>query len=327
MQIKISDIRINTGRRSIDQQNVEELSKSIQAVGLMNPITISQDNTLIAGLHRLEAAKLLGWRSIECTISSAEGIQAELAEIDENIVRARPSRHELGEQLLRRKEIYEMLHPETKAGVAQAIGMNRALGNNISAKLAPTEKPSKPFVQDTANKTGMSARSVSRLLQIANNLTADAKKIVEANAFPQDTALKLSRLPQGQQIEAASLLASGSVQSVEQYQQERREKIMAAHALRPDTPPKDTRTAAEKEREKRESLNSLMDEFTNFTQQFIDRMKMYEGFADAFAEMSLPQIGRVWDGAAAVDMAIIAFSKAVKAVQAQNENGGNDNEN
>jgi len=117
MKIGISDIKINSGRRSTDQQNVEELARSIKAVGLMNPVTVTQDNTLIAGLHRLEAAKLLGWTEIECTVSDAEGIQAELAEIDENIVRAKLSRYELGEQLLRRKEIYETLHPETRHGM------------------------------------------------------------------------------------------------------------------------------------------------------------------------------------------------------------------
>ncbi len=87
-------------------------------------------------------------------------VQAELAEIDENIVRTRLNRQELCEQLLRRKEIYEMLHPETKVGAAQAAGMNRAIGNNVSAKLAPT---SKSFVEDTSEKTGMSKRAVSRL--------------------------------------------------------------------------------------------------------------------------------------------------------------------
>ena len=56
-------------------------------------------------------------------------------------------------------------------------------------------------------------------------------------------------------------------------------------------------------------------------------MKMFQGCADAFAEMSQPQISQVWDSAAAVDMAIISFSKAVKAIQAENENGGHDNEN
>ena len=72
MKIKISDIKINPGRRDIQQRNVEELVRSIAAVGLMNPITVTQDNTLIAGLHRLEAAKLLGWMEIECTVSDAD---------------------------------------------------------------------------------------------------------------------------------------------------------------------------------------------------------------------------------------------------------------
>ena len=66
MQMKISDVKINPGRRDTQQRNVEELARSISAVGLMNPITVTQDNTLIAGLHRLEAVKLLGWTEIEC---------------------------------------------------------------------------------------------------------------------------------------------------------------------------------------------------------------------------------------------------------------------
>ena len=54
---------------------------------------------------------------------------------------------------------------------------------------------------------------------------------------------------------------------------------------------------------------------------------MYQNYVDAFAEMSQPQISQVWDSAAAVSMAIIAFSKGVKAIQAENENGGNEHEN
>lgn len=324
MRVKISSIKVNPGRREATPEAVQELARSIAAVGLLNPITLDQNYTLIAGLHRLEAAKLLGWTEIECTTTGMDGLQAELAEIDENIVRAGLSRQELGEQFLRRKEIYEMLHPETKAGAAQAAGMNRAIGNNVNAKLAPTTKS---FVQDTAEKTGMSKRTVSRLLQIANHLTADAKRIVQANDMTQDVVLEICRLPHDQQAEAASLLAAGTVQSVEQYRQERRERTMAAHPSRPEITPKDTRTEAEKEQEKRESLDGLVREFARFTEQFVDRMEMYQGFVDAFAEMSQPQISAVWDSAAAVDMAIIAFSKKVKAIQAENENGGNEHEN
>ena len=41
MQIKISEIKINPGRRDTQQRNVEELARSIAAVGLMNPITVT----------------------------------------------------------------------------------------------------------------------------------------------------------------------------------------------------------------------------------------------------------------------------------------------
>ena len=324
MKIKISDIKINPGRRNAEPKAIKELSKSIVAVGLMNPITVTQDNTLIAGLHRLEAAKSLGWTEIECNSVGMSSLQAELAEIDENIVRTNLSRQELGEQFLRRKEIYEMLHPETKAGAAQAAGMNRAIGNNVGDKLA---SKTKSFVEDTSEKTGMSKRTVSRLLQIANNMTQDAKRIVQASDIPQDTALKISRLPSDQQAEAASLLATGTVQSVEQYRQERRDRIMAARPPLPDEPPEDTRTEAEKDQQKKESLDSLVREFTQFIGQYLDRMKMYQGYADTFAEMSQTQISQVWDSVAAVSMAIIAFSKEVKAIQAENEDGGNEHEN
>lgn len=320
MRIKISNIKINPGRREAEPKAVEELARSITAVGLMNPVTLDQNNTLVAGLHRLEAAKLLGWTEIECTTIGMDSVQAELAEIDENIVRTKLNRQELCEQLLRRKEIYETLHPETRHGMR-----NGQTAKN--ANLATLE--TKSFAEDTAEKTGMSKRAVSRLLQIANNLTGDARRIVEAHNMTQDTALKLSRLQHDEQVEAASMLAAGTMESVEQYQEYQRERRKAIALSRPlsDEPPVDTRTEEEKERQKKESLDGLVREFSRFIEQFLDRMKMYQGYADDFAEMSQPQISQVWDSAAAVDMAIIAFSKEVKALQAENENGGYDNEN
>ena len=320
MRIKISEIKINPGRREAEPKAIEELAKSIAAVGLMNPVTLDQNNTLIAGLHRLEAAKLLGWTEIECTAMGMDDVQAELAEIDENIVRTRLNRQELCEQLLRRKEIYETLHPEARHGMR-----NGQTAKN--ANLASLE--TKSFAEDTAEKTGMSKRAVSRLVQIANNLTGDARRIIEAHDMTQDTALKLSRLSRDEQLEAASMLAAGTMQSVEQYQEYQREQRKAIAMSRPqlDDPPADTRTEAEKEQEKQESLDGLVREFRRMVEHFLNQMELYQDCADDFAEMSQTQISAVWDSAAAVDMAIIAFSKEVKAIQAENENGGHDNEN
>ena len=174
MKITISEIKVNPGRRPVNLEGINELARSISEIGLLNPITIDQEHTLVAGLHRLEAAKRLGWTEIECNVCALDALQTELAEIDENVVRTELSVIEYGELLERRKEIYESLHPETKAGQAQATGMNRAIGNNVSDKMSATLKS---FAQDTADKLGVSPRTVERTVQMMNGLTEDAREV------------------------------------------------------------------------------------------------------------------------------------------------------
>ena len=186
MRIPISEIKINPGRREVLSKRVSELAKSIAEVGLLNPITLNRDNTLIAGLHRLEAAKLLGWAEVDCTVSSLEGLQAELAEIDENFVRTDLSTIEYGDLLLRRKEIYEVLHPETKNG-----------GDRKSEKIRTSKCRSdseRSFVQDTAEKLGVGKRTVERQIQTARNMTPEAKSIIRESGakVTKKDAMKLS---------------------------------------------------------------------------------------------------------------------------------------
>ena len=58
MRIPISEIKVNPGRRNAAPADVRELADSIAEIGLLNPITVDRGHTLIAGLHRLEAATL-----------------------------------------------------------------------------------------------------------------------------------------------------------------------------------------------------------------------------------------------------------------------------
>ena len=198
MKVAISAIKINPGRRPANLDGIKELVRSISEVGLLNSITIDQEHTLVAGLHRLEATKMLGWTEIECNICTLDALQTELAEIDENVVRTELSVIEYGELLERRKEIYESPHPETKAGQAQAAGMNRAIGNNVTDKMSATLKS---FSQDTADKLGVSPWTVERAIQMMNGLTEDTREVFRH--FPnyklsQSNAMKLSRMDPGQ---------------------------------------------------------------------------------------------------------------------------------
>lgn len=209
MKIPIFQIKVNEGRREVDQEAVHELADSISKVGLLNAIIVDREYTLIAGLHRLEAAKLLGWSEIECNISSLEGLLAELAEIDENLIRRKLHYTDEGKQLARRKEIYEALHPETQQGKR-----NGQTSKTETVSVLET----KPFAEDAAERLGTTARTVRNKIQVAKKLTPKVTEAVKELDIGFKNALKLSRLPATQQEEAISQLAAGEIHSVDKYQ-------------------------------------------------------------------------------------------------------------
>lgn len=215
MRIPITEIKIIPGRRKAVPSHIAELAKSIADVGLLNPITINEDRTLIAGLHRLEAAKLLNWTEIDCTICDIDSTRAELAEIDENVIRQPLSDMELNRALTRRKELYEALHPETIARNRPGHVSNH---QGSSDKLSP-ESRVKSFVEDTAEKLGVSTRTVERHLYLAEHLTPKVSEILKKmdRQPPRCELMKLARLEPGQQEECAALFMSGEIKSVDTY--------------------------------------------------------------------------------------------------------------
>lgn len=208
MKIRVDEIQVKEGRRELNADHVRELAESIKELGLLNPVTVDKDHILIAGLHRLEAVKLLEWSEIECTVSSLEGLQAELAEIDENLVRHDLNYIDEGEQLARRKEIYETLHPETRQGMR-----NGQTSKTETVAVLET----KPFAEDTAEKIGVAARTVRSKIQVVKNLTPEVKGLVKEKDIGFKNAVKLSRLEPEQQKEAAALLAAKEIKTVDEY--------------------------------------------------------------------------------------------------------------
>ena len=267
MRIPISEIKVNPGRRKAAPADVRELADSIAEIGLLNPITVSQSRTLIAGLHRLEAAKLLGWTEIECVVSGLEGLRAELAEIDENFVRSDLTPLEFGELLLRRKEIYEALHPES-VQTNQGGPFRGNQHQEVSDKMTQTTKS---FAQDTAEKLGVGRRTVERHVQIAKNLTSETKDILRGADMPvtRKQALALSRLAPGLQAKAAALLAAGEIQSIEKYAPPARAGPVPqpAPALNPD------------------ALAAEASQFAQVLQRTAERCR-----PEAFAQLTPPQL-------------------------------------
>ena len=217
-KIPIDKIQVNPGRREVKPEDVQNLSESMAEVGLIQPISVTTDYTLIVGLHRLEAAKLLGWAEIACTVCDMDDLHAQIAEIDENIYRIGLSDLAMSEVLARRKRLYEAIHPST---IARNKPGHESNYQSSDDKMSPEEKS---FAQDTAEKLGVSKRTVERSVQIAENLTPMAKQLLSESGrkISKTNLLKLSKLRPALQNEAAAKLAEGHIQSVDEFTDEQK---------------------------------------------------------------------------------------------------------
>jgi N6-adenosine-specific RNA methylase IME4 len=61
-------------RHRVDLGNIGKLAASVDELGLLHPVVIRPDGTLIAGKRRLEAAKLLGWAQISVNVVNIENV-------------------------------------------------------------------------------------------------------------------------------------------------------------------------------------------------------------------------------------------------------------
>lgn len=199
--IRVDAITVNPGRRPVNQDKVKKLAESIKTTALINPINITANDILIAGVHRLEAVKLLGWEEIEARVLDITGLRAELAEIDENFMRQELSPIEIGELANRRDEILEELGLRAKSGDNQFTA-----GEDNSPPLKTTA--------DIAEEMGLTERVLQQNKQLSKKLTQEAKEAVVNHKIPKDQALALCREDPETQNKIVGMINAGSEKNI-----------------------------------------------------------------------------------------------------------------
>ena len=92
--------------------DLRDLKDSMRGRGLINPITIEADGTLIAGERRLTAARELRWAEIPCHVWQDETADELIAiEIEENTCRASLTLVEAEKAWQRYRELLKPLTP------------------------------------------------------------------------------------------------------------------------------------------------------------------------------------------------------------------------
>jgi N6-adenosine-specific RNA methylase IME4 len=213
--------------RALKPELIGELAKSMAVSGLLQPVVvrprIPSGYWLIAGWHRLEAAKLLKWEVIDAhVIDPDDEDAARLAEIDENLIRGELSPAERAIHTRERKRIYETLHPETKVGSApgKAGGGKRPKNPNLGS-----------FVDDTVGKTKRSRTDVARDATRAKRISQIADCV--GTSLDQGEELDaLAKLPETQQSDLIARAANGDKVSAKheakRHARAQKEQLLAA---------------------------------------------------------------------------------------------------
>src|SRR5262249_36372815 len=124
--IRVDEIFVGPRMRELNPAKLDGFVVSLREVGLKTALTIrvstepsktgSRPWILVAGAHRLEAARRLGWKTIRCEIFSGNADEARTWEIRENLDRAELNVLERAEHIVGLLELLD--GPEVSAQVA-----------------------------------------------------------------------------------------------------------------------------------------------------------------------------------------------------------------
>lgn len=218
--IKISSIHVPKRLRDVEDAHALAIMSSIYDRGLISPITVrstpnakkgSKPYTLVAGAHRLRAVEMMGEPEIETLVVTADAVEAQLIEIEENVFRNDLSAMDRAIFIQSYREIWETKYGKIAAG--------RPSDNNSAniAQLIQEEKEA-GFSTHVAERIGLSKRSIENSSRIAKNLPVALRDKLRGTpaADNQSVLLKFAKLEPAKRAKAAKAfdLTKGDISKV-----------------------------------------------------------------------------------------------------------------
>jgi ParB family transcriptional regulator, chromosome partitioning protein len=189
IDILVNQVVVGRRMRTTDPAKVREIAQSFRDIGIINPISIDENCKLIAGSHRLAAAKECGWETIRAIVFTHNELINQLQEIDENLFVNALCYISQSENIAKREEILGVLGKRTKRGQSAANGIFST--DELAEKLG------------VSNRVYRLRRQVSNLIPVARDAlrgTRHAHNLVDL--------VLLSRLEDEVQQRVAELIAN-----------------------------------------------------------------------------------------------------------------------
>ena len=197
LEVPLASIEVGNDRaRELDPFWAEGLAAIIAAQGLMTPILLRSIEggryRLVAGLHRLEAFRLMERPVIPAHLSEAgTDDEARLQEVMENLGRAELIALDRCHHLYELKQVWERMHPQA------AHGGDRKSGAIKIAKCELDKPQVFGFAKVTAERIGLSWQSILRDVKIWKGLAPQTRaRLPGTELARKQTELKaLSEIP------------------------------------------------------------------------------------------------------------------------------------
>lgn len=196
--IPVDQIHVEDRLRSVNPDHAALIAESFRANGQMTPIEVRRDEAgkfvLVAGAHRLAAARLAEMDQIAASIIDADADQARLREIDENLCRRDLTELDRATFLAERKVVWAKLNPEA------IVFKNKKSRTNLSTIGT--------FAEEVAERLGLSRRSIDRAINRHTALTPEVRAILAHSRWADNGSVLdgLAKLPHEDQRKAAEAL-------------------------------------------------------------------------------------------------------------------------
>ena len=209
--IALDRVRTAHRLRPVDADWAGLLADRIREEGLLQPIAVRAadaegNHQLIFGGHRVAACRMLGWESIPAKVLEVSDLQAQLMEIEENLIRAELNPLDRAVFLARHKQVWEALHPETRHGGKRAKKGAEPSGQDGHLPMAGR------FSAVAQEKFGLSERTVRRAVALATALDAKVRELIAGEPLARNAKEleELARLVPAEQLAVVqAMIAQG----------------------------------------------------------------------------------------------------------------------
>ncbi|MCZ7893303.1 ParB N-terminal domain-containing protein [Agrobacterium salinitolerans] len=210
--IPLSSIHLGERARPVDEDHALAIASSMAERGLINPVTVrptpnanngTTPYTLVAGAHRLRGAELNQWHDIDAIVVSADGMEAQLIELSENLFRNELSALDRAIFVMKYREIWEEKHGKITRG---RYKHQKASDWPFSSSIG------QDFSQRVQNRLGFGKSTFKVVNAIGQNLHPQLRQAVRGTPT-EDDQLRLhvlSKLPLEDQIKIASAMNHGA---------------------------------------------------------------------------------------------------------------------